>query len=150
MTSANRSPLPGGGFDAVYSHMLFNMALTAAELEKLSGEVHRVLRPGGLHVYIVRHTGDAHYGVGTGHGDGMFENGGFIVHFFDRALVGRLATGFTLLDLTPFEEGALPRRLWRITLRREDTPCASPGRSGRPRGAGAGRMTGQPTRRRSA
>jgi SAM-dependent methyltransferase len=115
-------PLPDGGFDAVYSHMLFNMALTTAELETLSGEVHRALRPAGLHVYTVRHTGDAHYGAGTSHGDGMFENGGFIVHFFDRALVDRLATGFTLLGLTPFEEGALPRRLWRITLRRADAP----------------------------
>lgn len=115
-------PLPEGGFDAVYSHMLFNMALTTAELETLSGEVHRVLRPGRLHVYTVRHTGDAHYGAGTSHGDSMFQNGGFIVHFFDRALVDRLATGFTLLGLTPFEEGSLPRRLWRIMLRREDTP----------------------------
>ena len=115
-------PLPDGGFDAVYSHMLFNMALTTAELETLSGEVHRALRPGGLHVYTVRHTGDAHYGAGTSHGDSMFENGGFIVHFFDRALVDRLATGFTLLDLTPLEEGSLPRRLWRITLRREGAP----------------------------
>jgi SAM-dependent methyltransferase len=114
-------PLPDGGFDAAYSHMLFNMALTTAELETLTGEVHRVLRPGGLHVYTVRHTGDAHYGAGASHGDGMFENGGFIVHFFDRALVDRLATGFTLLELTPFEEGALPRRLWRITLLCEDT-----------------------------
>ena len=102
--------------------MLFNMALTTAELETLSGEVHRALRPGGLHLYTVRHTGDAHYGAGTSHGDSMFENGGFIVHFFDRALVDRLATGFTLLGLTPFEEGSLPRRLWRITLRREDAP----------------------------
>jgi SAM-dependent methyltransferase len=119
-----RQPLPlrDGGFDAVYSHMLFTMALTTAELEALTGELHRVLRPGGLHVYTVRHTGDAHYGAGTSHGDDMFENGGFIVHFFDRALVDRLATGFTLLGLTPFEEGALPRRLWRITLRRQDTP----------------------------
>jgi SAM-dependent methyltransferase len=115
-------PLPDRGFDAVYSHMLFNMALTTAQLETLSGEVHRVLRPGGLHIYTVRHTGDAHYGAGTSHGDSMFGNGGFIVHFFDRALVDRLGTGFTLLELTPFEEGGLPRRLWRITLRREDAP----------------------------
>jgi cyclopropane fatty-acyl-phospholipid synthase-like methyltransferase len=43
-------------------------------------------------------------------------------HFFDRALVDRLATGFTLLDLSAFEEGSLPRRLWRITLRREGAP----------------------------
>ena len=69
------------------------------------------VRPGGLHVYTVRHTGDAHYGAGASHGDSMFENGGFIVHFFDRPLVDRLATGFTLLGLIPFEEGSLPRRL---------------------------------------
>jgi hypothetical protein len=50
----------------------------------------------------------------------MFDNCGFIVHFFDRTLVGRLAAGFTLLDLTAFEEGGLPRCLWRITLRRDD------------------------------
>jgi hypothetical protein len=115
-------PLPDSGFDAVYSHMLFNMALTTTELETLSSEVQRVLRPAGLHVYTVRHTGDAHYGAGTSHGDSMFENGGFIVHFFDRTLVDRLVTGFTLLDLSAFEEGSLPRRLWRITLRREDAP----------------------------
>ena len=78
----------------------------------------RVLRPGGMHVYTVRHTGDAHYGVGTPHGQDMYENGGFIVHFFDRALVERLAAGSTLLEVTAFEEGALPRRLWRVTLRR--------------------------------
>ena len=69
-------PLPDSGFDAVYSHMLFNMALTTAELETLSREVHRALRPAGLHVYAVRHTGDAHYGAGTSHGDSMFRTAG--------------------------------------------------------------------------
>ena len=49
--------------------MLFNMALTTAGLDQLTAEVRRVLRPGGLHVYTVRHTGDAHYGAGTRHGD---------------------------------------------------------------------------------
>ena len=112
-------PLPGASVDAVYSHMLFNMALTTPQLERLTAEVRRVLRPGGLHVYTVRHTGDSHCGTGVDHGDDMFENGGFIVHFFDRALVDRLTAGFTLLELTAFEEGGLPRRLWRITLRRD-------------------------------
>ena len=112
-------PLPDACVDAVYSHMLFNMRLSTAQLRTLAAEVRRVLRPGGLHVYTVRHTGDAHYGIGTDHGDDMFENGGFIVHFFDRALVDRLAVGYTMLDLTAFEEGDLPRRLWRITSRRD-------------------------------
>jgi hypothetical protein len=48
----------------------------------------------------------------------MFENGGFIVHFSDRPLVDRLAEGYTVLEVHEFEEGELPRRLWRVTLRK--------------------------------
>ncbi|MFI9362086.1 hypothetical protein ACIG5E_13650 [Kitasatospora sp. NPDC053057] len=79
----------------------------------------RVLRPGGTFVYTVRHTGDAHFGAGTGHGDGIWEHGGFAVHFFPRELVDRLAEGWHLAEVHPFEEGELPRRLWRIT---QETP----------------------------
>ena len=111
-------PFADGSFDACYSHMLFTMALTTADLEVLAGEVHRVLRPGGLCIYTVRHTGDAHYGAGLDLGDNLYENGGFVVHFFDRALVDRLAASFDLDDVTKFEEGDLPRRLWQVTLRR--------------------------------
>jgi len=111
-------PLPDSSMDAVYSHMLFNMALSTPQLQRLAAEIHRVLRPGGLHVYTVRHVGDAHYGEGTPHGDDMFENGGFIVHFFDQDLVDQLAAGFQAVDQASFEEGALPRRLWRITQRK--------------------------------
>ena len=115
-----RDPLPmaDATFDAVYSHMLFNMALTTDQLERLNAEVRRVMRVDGLHVYTVRHVGDAHFGEGIAHGDGMYENGGFIVHFFDRPLVDRLAAGFSIQDLSEFDEGALPRRLWRVTLRK--------------------------------
>jgi hypothetical protein len=74
-----------------------------------------VLRPGGVFVYIVRHTGDAHYGAGTSHGDDIWEHGGFAVHFFARDLIDDLATGWTLNEVHAFEEGDLPGRLWRIT-----------------------------------
>ncbi|MEX6430980.1 SAM-dependent methyltransferase, partial [Ferrimicrobium acidiphilum] len=60
----------------------------------------------------------AHFGAGRDLGDNLYENGGFVVHFFDRQLVDRLAEGFELEDVTTFEEGDLPRRLWRITMRR--------------------------------
>ena len=114
-----REPLPlaANSFDAVYAHMLFCMALSVAELQRLAGEVRRVLRPAGLLIYTVRHTGDAHSGAGIHHGEGIWETGGFAVHFFDRALVDQLATGYELIDRTDFEEGSLPRRLWRITQR---------------------------------
>jgi len=115
-----REPLPvdTGAFDACYAHMLLCMALTTAEIERLVGEVRRVLRPNGLFVYTVRTTADAHYRAGIAHGDDMYEHGGFIVHFFSRALVDRLAAGWALLGVADFEEGELPRRLFRVTMRR--------------------------------
>lgn len=112
-------PLPDASVDAVFAHMLLCMALSTGEIEALVAEVRRVLRPGGTFVYTVRHTGDAHYGAGTGHGDDIWEHGGFAVHFFPRELVDRLAEGWHLADVHPFEEGELPRRLWRIT---QETP----------------------------
>jgi SAM-dependent methyltransferase len=110
-------PLPEASIDASYSHMLFCMALTTGELDRLAGELARVVRPGGLVVYTARTTADAHYGAGTPRGEDMYEHGGFIVHFFDRALIERLAAGFELIDVTDFTEGDLPRRLARVTMR---------------------------------
>jgi SAM-dependent methyltransferase len=110
-----RVPLPGASMDAVFAHMLLCMALTTDQIHALVGDLKRVLRPGGIFVYTVRHTGDAHYRAGTAHGDDIYEHGGFAVHFFSRQLVDALAEGWQLVDVHPFEEGDLPRRLWRIT-----------------------------------
>jgi SAM-dependent methyltransferase len=105
-----------GGF----GHMLLCVALSTKEVHALVGGVRRVLRPGGVFVCAVRRTGDAHFGAGIAHGDDIFEHGGFAVHFFDRRLVDALAVGW---DPRPFEEGELPRRLWRVTR----TLCEPPG-----------------------
>lgn len=110
-------PFPGGAFDATFAHMLLCMELSAGELAALVAEVRHVLRPGGAFVYTVRHTGDAHATAGTARPDGCREHGGFVVRFFDGALVDRLAEGFVLKAVEPFEEGALPRRLWCVTMR---------------------------------
>lgn len=108
-------PLPDGAVDGVFAHMLLCMALSTGQIRDLVAEVHRVLRPGGVFVYTVRHTGDAHYGAGTSYGDNIYEHGGFAVHFFDRALVDALADGWRLDEVHEFDEGDLPRRLWRVT-----------------------------------
>lgn len=112
-----RDPLPvaDGSVDAVFAHMLLCMALSTREIHDVVAEVRRVLRPGGTFLYTVRHTGDAHYGTGTAHGDDIYEHGGFAVHFFPRDLVDALAEGWSLDDVHAFEEGELPRSLWRVT-----------------------------------
>ena len=50
----------------------------------------------------------------------MLENGGFVVHFFSDALVRELSDGFELVEVEPFNEGELPRQLWRVTMRKTD------------------------------
>jgi SAM-dependent methyltransferase len=115
-----RTPLPfdAAKFDAVYSHMLYCMALTSAELAALSAEIWRVLVPGGLNVFTVRTKQDAHYGTGIHRGEDMYEVGGFIVHFFDRAKVEAVSKGFSIVSVEEFEEGGLPRKLFLVTARK--------------------------------
>jgi SAM-dependent methyltransferase len=119
-----RDPLPlaDACVDAVFAHMLLCMALSTAQIQALVGEVRRVLAPGGPFVYTARHTGDAHYGAATAHGDDIFENAGFAVHYFSPALVQRLAEGWQSMEVAAFEEGELPRRLWRVTQRKPSDP----------------------------
>lgn len=116
-----RQPIPfeDESFDGCYSHMLYCMALTTAELEFLSQEIRRVLKPNGINVYTVRHTRDAHYGTGIHRGEDMYEVGGFIVHFFSKEKVEHLANGYQIINIDEFEEGGLPRKLFRVTLRKE-------------------------------
>lgn len=91
---------------------------TSAELEALAAEVRRALRPGGLCVFTVRNTSDPDHVRGIHRGEDLFENQGFIVHFFDRAKVERVANGWDLVGVEAFEEGKLPRRLFRVSLRK--------------------------------
>lgn len=108
-------PFPDRSVDAVYAHLLLCMALSTTEISRLVDEIGRVLIAGGVFVYTVRTTNDAHYGVGIDHGDNIYETQGYAVHFFDRALVDGLATGWILEEAAPDEEGSLPRRIWRVT-----------------------------------
>jgi hypothetical protein len=48
----------------------------------------------------------------------MYEVGGFIVNFFDRAKVGRVSQGYEILSVDEFEEGGMPRKLFRVTQRK--------------------------------
>lgn len=69
-------------------------------------------------MYTARTTDDPDFGVGAHRGEQIYEDEGFLVHFFDRGMVERLAVGFRLLDLTEFEEGQLPRKLFTVTMQK--------------------------------
>jgi SAM-dependent methyltransferase len=87
-------PYPDNYFDACYSHMLYCMALTKTELEFLSQEVLRVLKPNGLNIYTVRNQKDKHYRLGVHLGEDIYQVGDYGVHFFNQDMIKSLATGY--------------------------------------------------------
>jgi len=94
------------------------MALTTKELQFLSDEILRVLKNGGVNIYTTRHTGDGDYKNGIHRGEDLYENDGFIVHFFSKEKVQQLSNGFDIVNIENFEEGEFPRKLFRVTLKK--------------------------------
>ena len=105
-------PFEDNSIDGFYSHMLYCMALTTSDLENLNKEIHRILKPGGINIYTVRHTNDGDFKKGVQIVEDMYENDGFIVHFFSKNKINSLLGGFTNLEITSFEEGSFPRKLY--------------------------------------
>jgi len=105
-------PFKDNSIDGCFSHMLYCMALSNIDLENLNNEICRILKPGGINIYTVRHTGDGDYKNGIHRGEDLYENDGFIVHFFSKEKVNNLSKGFEILDIEKFEEGKFPRKLF--------------------------------------
>ena len=105
-------PFEDNSIDGFYSHMLYCMALTTSDLENLNKEIHRTLKPGGINIYTVRHTNDGDFKKGVQIVEDMYENDGFIVHFFSKNKINSLMNGFVNLETTNFEEGSFPRKLF--------------------------------------
>ena len=112
-------PFEDNSVEACFSHMLYCMALTTTELKYLNSEICRILKPGGINVYTVRHTGDGDYKNGIHIGEDLYENDGFIVHFFSEEKVKQITDGFNILNIEKFEEGKFPRKLFRVILKKK-------------------------------
>ena len=111
-------PFEDQSIDGCFSHMLYCMALTSIEIEGLNNEINRILKIGGINIFTVRNTIDGDYQNGIYHGEDLYESNGFIVHFFSKEKIKKLLRGFELLDISSFEEGNFPRKLYKVTMKK--------------------------------
>ena len=112
-------PFEDNSVEACFSHMLYCMALSNSDLKNLNNEVLRILKPGGINIYTVRNTSDGDYKNGIHISDDLYENDGFIVHFFSEEKVKKITDGFSFKNIESFEEGTFPRKLFRIILKKK-------------------------------
>ena len=105
-------PFEDNSIDGCFSHMLYCMALSNQNLFNLNKEICRILKPDGLNIYTVRNEHDGDYKNGIHRGENMYENDGFIVHFFNKTKINQLTDGFKNIKIESFEEGTFPRKLY--------------------------------------
>ena len=111
-------PFKDNSIEGCFSHMLYWMAVSNLDVTNLNNEIFRILKPGGINIYTVRHTGDGDYKNGIHIGEDLYENDGFIVHFFSKEKVNKLSKGFKVLSIEKFEEGTFPRKLFIVKNRK--------------------------------
>ena len=111
-------PFEDNSIDGCFSHMLYCMALSNEDLINLNNEICRILKPEGLNIYTVRNMQDGDYKNGMHISENMYENDGFIVHFFNKKKVNQLTDGFRNIKIESFEEGKFPRKLYIVVLKK--------------------------------
>jgi SAM-dependent methyltransferase len=82
---------PDGSAAVVYANLFHSVAVPPASERRRWREVARVLAPGGLHIYSVRSTSDAWFGVGRRLGPSSFDPGpdGPPLRFYHAAEIER-------------------------------------------------------------
>ncbi len=114
-------PFANSYFDAIYSHMFFNMRFTDDQLKYLFVEVNRVLKTDGLNLFSVRSDKDVMYRKGAEVEKDIYDINGFQIHFFTKSDVEDIlmATGFTAYKIMEaYEE---PASLYCVFAKREMT-----------------------------
>ena len=112
-------PFKDNSIEACFSHMLYCMALSTNDFKNLNNEICRIIKPGGINIYTVRHLGDGDYKKGIHRGEDLYESKGFIVHFFSEEKIKNNVEGFDIVSIEKFEEGTFPRKLFRVILKKK-------------------------------
>lgn len=100
-------PFDSSHFDAVYSHMFYNMRFTDVELSFLFKESSRVLKNNGLLYFSVRSDNDVLYNKGKKIGNNIYEINGFQIRFFSKPQISSfLSDYFEIKNITEDYEGA--------------------------------------------
>ena len=107
-------PFDDNSIEVCFSHMLYCMAFSVEDLTNLNNEIYRILKPSGINIYTVRNIADGDYKNGIYRGVDLYENDGFIIHFFSKNKINQLSKGFETLNIERFEEGKFPRRLFLV------------------------------------
>jgi len=104
-------PIENSSLDAVVcSEVLEHVDSPKESIQELV----RVLKPGGINIYTVRHTDDGDYENGIFRGEDLYENDGFIVHYFSKEKIYSLLNGFSNILIENFDEGSFPRKLFYV------------------------------------
>ena len=80
-------PYDSSYFDAVFSHMFYNMRFTDEELDFLFKESNRVLKNNGLLYFSVRSDKDVLYNKGKKIDNNIYEVNGFQIRFFTKGQI---------------------------------------------------------------
>lgn len=95
-------------FDAVYSNLFLNMHFTIDEHTAIFGEIVRVLKPGGLHLFSVRSRSDPWYGRGLRVAADTFDHtpsGTTMVYFSEERIREITPEQLSTLRIEEVEEG---------------------------------------------
>jgi SAM-dependent methyltransferase len=96
-------PFDNKYFDAVYSHMFYNMSFTDEELRFLFKESNRVLKNNGLLYFSARSDKDDLYNKGKKIDQNIYEINGFQIRFFTKAQIESFLVNY--FKIKNIEEG---------------------------------------------
>jgi SAM-dependent methyltransferase len=114
-------PFEDNNFDAVYSHMFYNMNFTNEELHFLFQESFRVLKTNGLLYFSVRSDNDTLFQTGNKVNDDIYEINGFQIRFFSKEQIESLLSSFNFKIDKIFSSIEDPTDLYIVFSHKENT-----------------------------